>query len=760
MHTIARALVASALGALLVAAAPSPTSAPSDLRGYSTDAAKVERDWEAKLRAIPSPDSLREYMRRLSARPHHVGSPYDKDNAEWILAKFKSFGLDARIETFDVLFPTPKERVVELVAPTKFVAKLQEPPVPGDPTSNQQAEQLPTYNAYSIDGDVTAPLVYVNYGVPADYERLERMGVSVKGAIVIARYFGSWRGIKPKVAAEHGALGCIIYSDPREDGYAHGEVYPQGPWRPRDGVQRGSVMDMPVYPGDPLTPGIGATKDAKRLAVSEAPTITKIPVLPISYGDAQPLLAALRGRVAPAEWRGALGITYRLGPGPARVHLRVKSDWSLKPLYDVIARIPGAVAPDEWVIRGNHHDAWVNGAEDPISGLVPLLEEARAYGQLLKQGWKPRRTIIYAAWDGEEPALLGSTEWVEAHADELAAKAVAYLNSDTNNRGYLNAGGSHSLEDFINDVAKDIEDPETKLTVWKRAQLRAIADATSAETRQEVRQRADLRIDALGSGSDYTPFLQHVGIATLNLGYGGEGGGGIYHSIYDDFKWFTTFDDTAFVYGRALAQTVGTAVLRLADAEVLPYQFTGLAETVTKYAKEVEKLAKDKQDEIRERNRELDEGLFTATSDPREPDVPPAREAQPPFLNFAPLDNATDALTRAAERYEKALGRVQANGGAALAKPEAQAVNATLLRTERALTSTTGLPRRPWYRHEIYAPGFYTGYGVKTLPGVREAIEQKNWSEGDAQIDAAGKALQATADAIEHAAEQLEKVAT
>ena len=760
MHSIARALVASALGALLVAAAPSPTSAPSDLRGYSTDAAKVERDWEAKLRAIPSPDSLREYMRRLSARPHHVGSPYDKDNAEWILAKFKSFGLDARIETFDVLFPTPKERVVELVAPTKFVAKLQEPPVPGDPTSNQQAEQLPTYNAYSIDGDVTAPLVYVNYGVPADYERLERMGVSVKGAIVIARYFGSWRGIKPKVAAEHGALGCIIYSDPREDGYAHGEVYPQGPWRPRDGVQRGSVMDMPVYPGDPLTPGIGATKDAKRLAVSEAPTITKIPVLPISYGDAQPLLAALRGRVAPAEWRGALGITYRLGPGPARVHLRVKSDWSLKPLYDVIARIPGAVAPDEWVIRGNHHDAWVNGAEDPISGLVPLLEEARAYGQLLKQGWKPRRTIIYAAWDGEEPALLGSTEWVETHADELATKAVAYLNSDTNNRGYLNAGGSHSLEDFINDVAKDIEDPETKLTVWKRAQLRAIADATSAETRQEVRQRADLRIDALGSGSDYTPFLQHVGIATLNLGYGGEGGGGIYHSIYDDFKWFTTYDDTAFVYGRALAQTVGTAVLRLADAEVLPYQFTGLAETVTKYAKEVEKLAKDKQDEIRERNRELDEGLFTATSDPREPDVPPAREAQPPFLNFAPLDNATDALTRAAERYEKALGRVQANGGAALAKPEAQAVNATLLRTERALTSTTGLPRRPWYRHEIYAPGFYTGYGVKTLPGVREAIEQKNWSEGDAQIDAAGKALQATADAIEHAAEQLEKVAT
>jgi len=756
MRSTARPIAACGLGLLLIGLAPAPSG---ELRGFTAESAKAEREWEAKFRAIPSPDSLREYMRRLSARPHHVGSPYDKDNAEWILAKFKSFGLDAALETFDVLFPTPKERVVELVAPTTFRAKLQEPPVPGDPTSSQQAEQLPTYNAYSIDGDVTAPLVYVNFGVPADYERLERLGVSVKGAIVIARYFGSWRGIKPKVAAEHGAVGCIIYSDPREDGYTHGDVYPQGPWRPRDGVQRGSVMDMPLYPGDPLTPGVGATKDAKRLPVSEAPTITKIPVLPISYGDAQPLLAALRGPVAPTEWRGGLGITYHVGPGPARVHLRVKSDWSLKPLYDVIARIPGAAAPDEWVIRGNHHDAWVNGAEDPISGLVPLLEEARGYGQLLKQGWKPRRTIIYAAWDGEEPALLGSTEWVEAHADELAAKAVAYLNSDTNNRGYLDVGGSHSLEAFINDVSRDIEDPETRLSAWKRAQLHAIADASSAELRQEARQRADLRIDALGSGSDFTPFLQHVGIATLNLGFGGEGGGGIYHSIYDDFKWFTTFDDTSFVYGRALAQTVGTAVMRLADAEVVPYQFTAFAETVGRYVKDVEKLLQEKQDTVRERNRQLDEGVFTATADPRERSVPPAREDLPPYLSFAPLDNAVDALNRAAERYERAFGKAQASGGAALAKSEVQALNATLRQSERALLSGTGLPRRPWYRHQIYAPGFYTGYGVKTLPGVREAIEQKNWSEAEQQIAATAQALAAHTSVVSRAAEQLEKLA-
>ena len=754
--SLARPSATLAVSCALLALAPPPPA--GELRGFTAESGKAEREWEGRFRAIPSPDSLREYMRRLSARPHHVGSAYDKDNAEWILAKFKSFGLDARIETFDVLFPTPKERAVELVAPTRFVAKLEEPAVPGDPTSSQKAEQLPTYNAYSIDGDVTAPLVYVNYGVPADYERLERLGVSVKGAIVIARYFGSWRGIKPKVAAEHGAVGCIIYSDPKDDGYTHGETYPQGPWRPRDGVQRGSVMDMPLYPGDPLTPGVGATKDAKRLAVSEAPTITKIPVLPISYGDAQPLLAALRGPMAPLEWRGGLGITYRVGPGPARVHLKIKSDWSLKTLSDVIARIPGAAAPDEWVIRGNHHDAWVNGAQDPISGQAPLLEEARALGQLLKQGWKPRRTIIYAAWDGEEPALLGSTEWVEAHADELATKAVAYLNTDSNSRGYLNMAGSHTLELFINDVARDIEDPETKLSLWKRVQLRTIATATTADARQEARKRPELRIEALGSGSDYTPFLQHIGIASLNLAFGGEDGGGIYHSIYDDFKWYTTFDDTSFVYGRALAQTVGTAVLRLADADVLPYQFSGFAETVGRYVKEVEKLLKDKQDSVRERNQQLDEGVFAATNDPWEPTTPPAREELPPYLNFAPLDNAVDALTRAAERYEQAFAKAQANGGAALAKPAAPALNATLRQSERALVTAAGLPRRPWYRHQVYAPGFYTGYGVKTLPGVREAIEQKLWKEADEQITTAAQVLQAETEVINRAAGQLEQL--
>jgi len=545
-----------------------PTGAnQTALVGYSPRAGQSEREWETKFRAIPDPANLREYMRRLSARPHHVGSPYDKDNAEWILAHFKEWGLDAHIERFDVLFPTPKVRLLEMLTPAKFTAKLEEPGLAVDPTSNQKSEQLPTYNAYSIDGDVTGPLVFVNYGLPEDYEKLDRLGISVKGAIVIAKYLHSWRGVKPKVAAEHGAIGCLIYSEPRDDGYSIDNVFPAGPMRPADGVQRGSVMDFAsASPGDPLTPGIGATPGAKRLPLNEVKSITKIPVLPISYGDAQPLLAALAGPMAPEEWRGSLPIPYHVGPGPAQVHLKVASNWDIKPVYDVIAKIPGSVAPDEWIVRGNHHDAWVNGAEDPLSAQVSLLEEARALTLLLKQGWKPRRTIIYCAWDGEEPMLLGSTEWAETHADELRQHAAVYINSDGNGRGFLNMGGSHSLEQFINGIARDIEDPESKMTVWQRAQLSKIAKAKSAddpnddatESRKELRQRADLRIDALGSGTDYTAFLDHLGIATLDLGFGDEDEGGIYHSIYDDFYWYTHFSDTDFVYGRALAQTVGT----------------------------------------------------------------------------------------------------------------------------------------------------------------------------------------------------------
>jgi N-acetylated-alpha-linked acidic dipeptidase len=716
---------------------------------------RAARELESRFLAIPSPDNMREAMRRLSARPHHVGSAYGRENAEWILARFREWGWDARIETFDVLFPTPKERLVEMVEPVRFRLALDEPALAIDPTSSQKAEQLPTYNAYSIDGDVTGPLVYVNYGRPQDYEQLERLGVSVKGKVVLARYGQSWRGIKPKVAAEHGAVGCLIYSDPRDDGYFGGDVFPKGPMRPKDGVQRGSVMDFPSSnPGDPLTPGVGATKEAKRLPVKDAPSLTRIPVQPISYGDAQPLLAVLAGPLAPEEWRGALAVPYHVGPGPATVHLKLAFNWDIKPVHNVVARIPGTEWPDEWIVRGNHHDAWVNGAEDPVSGLVALLEEARALGLLLKEGWKPKRTIVYCAWDGEEPMLLGSTEWAEAHAEELRQKAVAYLNTDGNGRGFLEAAGSHTLEHLLNDVVRDVEDPETKAPVWRRAQAKALATASSLEERKAIRARADLRLRPLGSGSDYTAFIDHLGVASLNLGFGGEDDGGIYHSIYDDFYWFTHFSDTDFVYGKTLAQTVGLLVLRLGQADVLPFEFGGFADTMQEYLKDLKKLLERKQEEIAETNRRIDDGVFQATNDPRRPTVAPPREDVPPHLNFAPLENAIASLQRSALRFGKA--RTQAEG-AAPSRDALARVNGLLIRSERLLLSPEGLPRRPWYKHLLYAPGVYSGYGAKTMPGAREAIELKRYSEADGEIARIAKALVDEAALVDAAAGELEK---
>lgn len=736
----------------LAALAFVPVRADPPLRGFTVASSAKERVLEAKFRAIPDPARLRAADSLLSAFPHHVGTPRDSANAAWIAQQFKAYGWETTIERFEVLFPTPKERRVELVAPTRFVAKLREPAVSGDPTSTQQDQQIPTYNAYSGDGDVTAPIVYVNYGVPADYDELARHGIDVKGKIVIARYGGSWRGIKPKVAAEHGAVGCLIYSDPRQDGYAGGAVFPRGPMRPPEGVQRGSVMDMPVYPGDPLTPGIGATKNAKRLDRADAKTIMTIPVLPLSYADAQPLLEALDGPVVPGDWRGGLPITYRFGgSGPARVHLVVKSDWSLHPLFDVIARLPGTTEADQWIVRGNHHDAWVNGASDPLAGMVAELEEARALGQLYKDGWRPKRTIIYAAWDGEEPALLGSTEWAEAHADELKAHAVAYINTDGNGRGYLGMSGSHSLERFINDVARDITDPETGLTVWKRRQARTILEG-DADDRRTARAGGDLPIGALGSGSDYTPFLQHLGIASLALGYGGEDDDGIYHSIYDDFYWYTHFSDTSFVYGRALAQTAGTAVLRLANADLLPYRFESLASTVKRYVKELEELRDRRADEIAERNTQIREGIFSATNDPHDPTFAPEAQEPAPHLNFAPVLNAVDSLAAAARRYEAAYERW---GTDSAPDVDLAAINRRLLQSERLLTDEAGLPRRPWYQHLLYAPGYYTGYGVKTMPGVREAIEQGEWDAIDREVNRLAAALNAEAKAVSQMAGQL-----
>jgi len=479
----------------------------------------------------------------------------------------------------------------------------------------------------------------------------------------------------------------------------------------------------------------------------------KIPVLPISYSDAQPLLANLSGPVAPEAWRGALPITYHIGPGPATVHLQLAFSWDTKRLYDVIARIQGSTYPDEWIVRGNHHDAWVNGAGDPVSGMAAELEEARALGALLEQGWKPKRTIVYAAWDGEEEGLLGSTEWVEQHARDLEQHAVAYINTDGNGRGFLEAGGSHTLEAFVNGVSKDVQDPETHASTWKRAQAHAIATGT-VEQRTEARTRADLRIGALGSGSDYTPFLQHLGVPTLAFGFGGLDEDGVYHSIYDDFYHYTRFSDTDFAYGRALAHTVGTAVVRLADADLLPFEFTDVADTVHTYVKDLQTLLKSRQDEVREQNLRVQDGVFAAVNDPRRPLVAPKTETVPPAMNFAPLENAATALTEAAERYKKAAAAARptlASRPAVIAS-----VNAKLMQSERQLLDQAGLKNRPWFRHLLYAPGFYTGYAVKTLPGVRESIEQKWYGDVEPEVGRAAKAIDRLTALVNAAAGELE----
>jgi N-acetylated-alpha-linked acidic dipeptidase len=708
-------IVAITLGLLL---APNFQEKPSPLLGFSAETAAVERKLEYRFDSHLEAPNLRDWMQRLSLRPHHVGSPYGLDNARYLKHLYESFGFTAKIETFNVLFPSPKTRILSI---GEYHARLTEPGVANDSSSRFGNEALPPYNAYSIDGDVLAPAVYVNYGMPADYDELRKYGVDVRGKIVIARYGGGWRGIKPKVAAEHGAVGCIIYSDPKDDGYVQGDVYPVGGWRSNRSVQRGSVADMPLFPGDPLTPGVGATKGAKRLKIEEAPTITKIPTLPISYGDASPILKDLAGQVVPAEWRGGLPLTYHVGPTNQLVHLKVASNWNIVEARDVIATLAGSELPNEWVIRGNHHDAWVCGADDPLSGQVAMLEEAKCIGELAKTGWKPRRTIIYCSWDGEEPGLLGSTEWVETHEDILREKAVAYINSDSNGRGFLGMGGSHCLEPFINEVARDVPDSETNLSADGRLRARDLVSGT-AEAKKRAKTTEDRPIDPLGSGSDFSPFLQHIGVASLDLGYGGEGDGTQYHSAYDTFEWFVRFVDPDFTYGTQLAKTAGRAVLRLANADQIPMNYMPFATTVEKYVKEIIELNKKLHDEADELNRNLADGTLAATMDPSKKMVLPKKKPVVPIIDFEPLLKAVAQLKATLKS----------------AHPD----NYKLIQAERNLLGP-GLPRRSWYRHTIYAPGFYTGYGVKTLPGIREALEQGNWSEAEAQakivVDALGR---------------------
>lgn len=726
----------SIAAAAAAAATPAATNNPAML-GFTADGAEQQLNLEKRFDSLLSASEMRTWLKRLSSEPNHVGSPHDKANADFLLEQFKKWGWDAHIETFDVLYPTPKQVLVEMVAPTRFKAMLHESPIKGDATSALPGG-LPPYNVYGADGDVTAALVYVNYGMPADYKALARRGISVKGKIVIVRYGGGWRGLKPELAYEHGAVGCLIYSDPREDGYYQGDSYPKGGTRPADGVQRGSVAKMQKYPGDPTTPDYGSVPGAKHVPVKAAQTILKIPVLPISYADATPLLKALGGPVAPASWRGALPFTYHVGAGPAKVHLVVKSDWNRKPVYDVIATLKGSTDADQWVIRGNHHDGWVFGAWDPLAGTVALMGEAKAMGALYQQGWRPKRSIVYASWDGEEPGLLGSTEWTETHAKELQRKAVLYLNSDTNARGFLFAGGSHSLQHLLNQVAAAVPDPETSASVQQRMRARLMVAGSKYGASPELRQYAkiaqaggDLQIRPLGSGSDYSAFLEHLGIATLNIGFGGEDqDAGIYHSRYDSFDHFIRFGDPSFEYEVALAKVAGRIMMRTADAQVLPMRFGDFSSTLDHYVAQLHQLVTKERHVAGQQHKLLAADAYKFADDPMHPVAPPMRLSDVPKIDLAPLDNAAKRLKASAHAYESAYNESAANG---LIIPVEQLtqINDLMGTMEQRITDSAGLPGRPWFKNMIQAPGLLTGYAPKVIPGVREALEARNWDQAN-----------------------------
>jgi len=692
--------------ALLAAASTLAAQSPTPIRGFPQSEWAAEHALEEKAIAIPEASRQKIYLERMAKVPHHAGSAADAAVADYALGLFKEFDLDAHIENFEALIPYPTSRALEMTGPVTFRASLKEPSLAQDSYSSNST-QLPTFNAYSGSGDVTGQVVYANYGIPEDYDYLAKQGIDVKGKIVIARYGKSWRGTKPKVAAEHGAIGCLIYSDPRDDGYFQGDVFPKGPMRPPDGVQRGSVMDMPVAVGDPLSPGWASEKGSKRLSLAEAKTLMTIPVMPISYADATPFLENLGGPVAPPDWRGALGFTYHVGPGPATAHFKLDFDNSTRPLHDVIAMIPGSTYPDQWVIYGNHHDGWVNGAHDPISGAASLLETARTLSQLRKQGWRPKRTIVFALWDGEEYGLLGSTEWAEKHQDELSQKAVVYINSDSNSKGTMGASGSHTLETFMSEVLRDLKDPQNGKSLLEIA---TTARRGRAEAPEDDPPPPGFHLGPLGAGSDYVAFVDHLGVASLNVGFGGPNLNGQYHSIYDDPQWFEQFGDPGFVYGAALSQFTTTTLLRMADAPLVPFEFGEFSSTVKRYIDQIKKQSGTK-------------------------------------VDFAPLLAALQKTDSDSKAYEAALATaVSATGTARLAR-----ANQALYESERGLILGKGLPKRDWYRHQIYAPGLYTGYGAKTLPGVREAVEGSRWDEANAEAKDATQAIEQLNQHIEEA---------
>jgi N-acetylated-alpha-linked acidic dipeptidase len=690
--------------------------AQTPIDGFSPKLSDEQRQREQQFRAVPSAANAREELRRLTAEAHIAGSPEDYATAIYVRDQMRSFGLDSELREYQVLLPSPRTpTIVELIAQRRERLQVREDIVSDDPSSSSK-KIVPLFNGYGASGDLTAPLVYVNYGLPPDYEALKKAGVDVKGKIALARYGNSFRGVKAKVAEDHGAIGLIIYSDPADDGFAQGDVYPKGPWRPDSSAQRGSVQFLFIYPGDPLTPGLPAIPGTPRLKIEQALNLPHIPVQPISYGDAQRLLKPLRGPARPRGFQGGLPFTYHLGgTNDVRVHLKTDIEFATKTIWNVITRIDGSAEKDRWVVLGNHRDAWVFGAVDPNSGTTAMLELGRGLGQLMKSGWKPRRSIILGSWDAEEQGLIGSTEWVEENAAELREKAVAYLNMDAAVSG-SNFGASSvpSMWKLIRSAAEDVRDPKTGKSVYEVWRTRVRENAPESElfdANGNEKPTPTPRIGALGSGSDYTPFLQHLGIPSLDMGFGGDYG--VYHSAYDSFYWMARFGDPTFQYHVAAAQIWGTVALRIADAEGLPLDYTDYASQLREFVSETKTMAL---------RRKLGDS-FDAKS------------------LLAAVDDFAEEAAKVDKRRRSEVSEVE-KSSSATALTRLRRINDALMQTERALIDDRGLQGRTWFKHQIYAPGFYTGYAALPLPDLRQAIEDGRAAEANeaaARITAAIK---------------------
>jgi N-acetylated-alpha-linked acidic dipeptidase len=699
---LAAQLIFSATAVVTRAQNATTTTQANTLDGFTPDESASERALEDRFRAVPRPDSAREHLRQLTKEAHLAGTPEDYQTAIYVRDRLREYGISADLKEYQVLLPYPRTpTVLELVAPRRERLQLKEAAIPEDPTSSS-AKIVPLYNGYSASGDVTAPLVYVNYGLPADYDALKKLNVDVKGKIVIARYGHSYRGVKARVAEENGAVGCIIYSDPADDGYMQGDVYPKGPWRSETSAQRGSIQYGFIYPGDPLTPGTPAIPGTPRIRQDQALSLPKLPVQPISYGDARKLLEPLRGAVRPNGFQGGLPFAYHVGgTNDVRVHLKTDADIKTMTIWDVIARIEGDAEKDRWVVLGNHRDAWVFGAVDPNSGTSALLEMARGFGELMKQGWKPRRTIYLCSWDAEEQGLIGSTEWMEENAADLKEKAVAYLNVDTAVSGAnYTASSVPTLWKLIRAATRDVHDPKTGKSVYQAWQDRAHEGQPDADTEAGTSTK-EAGIDPLGYGSDFTPFFQHIGVASLDMGFGGDYG--VYHSAYDSFTWMSKFGDPTFAYHVAAAQLWGTLALRLADAPALQFDYSDYADQIRDFVNETVTTA--------QRRRLADSFDAKAILDAAKELGDEAGRTR------ARRDELLDTISRS---------RVRADDTNSRAVARLRKLNDSLLAAERALTDPAGLRGRPWYQHQIYAPGFYTGYAAQPLPDLRQAIDDRN----------------------------------